>query len=62
MRDIGRQQVQAHLADLHWASLRATVNHQGFWATRNGRQVNLRDAMGGEMKQEVIHPGRKLVL
>lgn len=53
MRDIGRQQAQAHLADLHWASLRATVNHQGFWVTRNGRQVNLRDAMGGQMTRLV---------
>jgi len=53
MRDLGRQQVQDHLSDLHWASLRATVNHQGFWNTRNGRQVNLRDAMGGAMTKLV---------
>jgi flagellar biosynthesis GTPase FlhF len=53
MRDLGRQQVQTHLTDLHWASLRATVNHQGFWVTRNGRQVNLRDAMGGAMTRLV---------
>ena len=53
MRDLGRQQVQTHLSDLHWASLRATVNHQGFWVTRNGRQVNLRDAMGGAMTRLV---------
>jgi hypothetical protein len=53
MREMGRQQVQSHLSDLHWASLRATVNHQGFWLTRNGRQVNLRDAMGGEMTRLV---------
>jgi hypothetical protein len=37
MRDMGRKQIQQHLADLHWASLRATINHQGFWTTRNGR-------------------------
>lgn len=53
MGEIGRQQVQTHLGDLHWASLRATVNHQGFWITRHGRQVNLRDAMGGEMTRLV---------
>jgi hypothetical protein len=53
MREMGRKQVHEHLADLHWASLRATVNHQGFWITRNGRQVNLRDAIGGEMTRLV---------
>jgi hypothetical protein len=53
MRDLGRRQVQDHLADLHWASLRATINHQGFWTTRNGRLVNLRDAMGGEITRLV---------
>jgi hypothetical protein len=53
MREVGRQQVQSHLDDLHWASLRATVNHQGLWTTRNGRQVILRDAIGGEMTRLV---------
>jgi len=53
MRDMGRKQIQQHLADLHWASLRATVNHQGFWTTKNGRLVNLRDAMGGEITRLV---------
>jgi hypothetical protein len=53
MREMGRKQVQTHLSDLHWQSLRATVNHQGLWVTRNGRQVNLRDAMGGEMTRLV---------
>jgi hypothetical protein len=50
---MGREQVQTHLADLHWASLRATVNHQGFWVTGKLRQVNLRDAMGGQMTKLV---------
>lgn len=49
MRNVGRQQVDRHLAGLHWASLRATVNHQGLWLTSGNRQVNLRDAMGGEV-------------
>jgi len=53
MRQMGREQVLQHLSDLHWASLRATVNHQGYWRTRYGRQVNLRDAMGGEMTRLV---------
>jgi hypothetical protein len=53
MREMGRKQIQQHLADLHWASLRATVNHQGFWTTRNGRLVNLRDAMGGAITRLV---------
>jgi hypothetical protein len=53
MRDVGRQQVQAHLDGIHWASLRATLSHDGFWITRNGRQVNLRDAMGGQMTRLV---------
>jgi hypothetical protein len=53
MREMGRKQVYTHLSDLHWASLRATVNNDGFWVTRHGRQVNLRDAMGGEMTRLV---------
>jgi hypothetical protein len=53
MAQIGQKQVHEHLADLHWASLRATVNHGGFWTTRNGRLVNLRDALGGEITRLV---------
>jgi hypothetical protein len=53
MRDMGRRQVQEHLEDLHWASLRATVRSSGLWITNSGRQVNLRDAMGGEITRLV---------
>lgn len=61
MREMGRQQVQSHLSDLHWASLRATVNQDGFWVTSKGRQVNLRDAMGGEMTRLVPQAWSRIV-
>jgi hypothetical protein len=43
------------LNGLHWRSLRATVDsgNVGIWTTGAGRNVNLRDAMGGEMTRLV---------
>jgi hypothetical protein len=61
MRDLGRTQVQQHLTDLHWASLRATVAHQGLWTTGAGRAVNLRDAMGGEITRLVPQAWSRIV-
>jgi hypothetical protein len=53
MGDLGRRRVQDHLDGVHWASLRATVLREGIWETGSGRQINLRDAMGGEVTRLV---------
>ena len=53
MANLAKARVKNHLDALHWASLRATVRHDGRWTTNAGRTVNLRDAMGGELTKLV---------
>lgn len=57
----GRKQVERHLDGVHWASLRATVYRQGLWQTGQGRPINLRDAMGGQVTRLVPQAWSQIV-
>lgn len=61
MAERGQHQVRTHLEGVHWGSLKATVLRNGIWHTGSGRQINLRDAMGGEVTRLVPQAWSQIV-